>query len=103
MAGLLPVMLAHHGKLRSDRIMTPAIWATVAAAAASISLALGMRQTFGLFLLPLSTEAWLSPATLGMAVAVHNLVWGRSQPVSGSLADKFGAGRIMAFGGFALA
>lgn len=72
------------------------IWAVVAAAAASISLALGVRQTFGLFLLPLATEQGLSPAVLGTAVAVHNLVWGLSQPVSGALADRYGAGRVMA-------
>ena len=78
--------------------MRPAIWTTVAAAAASISLALGMRQTFGLFLLPLSAEAGISPAVLGTAVAIHNLVWGLSQPVTGSLADRYGAGRVMAIG-----
>jgi predicted MFS family arabinose efflux permease len=83
--------------------MRPAIWTTVAAAAASISLALGMRQTFGLFLLPLSAEAGISPAVLGTAVAIHNLVWGLSQPVTGSLADRHGAGRVMATGALLLA
>src|SRR6476661_10380600 len=80
----------------SDGVMRPAIWTTIAAAAASISLALGMRQTFGLFLLPLSAEAGISPAVLGTAVAIHNLVWGLSQPVTGALADRYGAGRVMA-------
>lgn len=75
-----------------------AIWAVVAAAAASISLALGARQTFGLFLLPLAAEQGLSPAVLGTAVAFHNLVWGLSQPFTGALADKHGAGRVMAGG-----
>ena len=83
--------------------MRPAIWTTIAAAAASISLALGMRQTFGLFLLPLSAEAGISPAVLGTAVAIHNLVWGLSQPVTGALADRYGAGRVMATGALLLA
>ncbi|WP_158291975.1 MFS transporter [Paracraurococcus ruber] len=83
--------------------MRPAIWTVVAAAAASISLALGMRQTFGLFLLPLSAEAGISPAVLGTAVAIHNLVWGLSQPVSGAIADRWGAGRVMAGGALLLA
>jgi predicted MFS family arabinose efflux permease len=82
--------------------MRPAVWIIVAAAA-SISLALGMRQTFGLFLLPLSAEAGISPAVLGSAVAVHNLVWGVSQPVTGALADRYGAGRVMATGALLLA
>jgi MFS family permease len=83
--------------------MPVAIWVVVAAASASISLALGVRQTFGLFLLPLATEQGLSPAILGTAVAVHNLVWGLGQPVSGAIADRHGAGRVMAGGALFLA
>jgi len=82
--------------------LSPATWGLIAAAAASISLALGIRQTFGLFLLPLAEQAGIAPVVLGTAVAVHNLVWGLAQPVSGALADKYGAGRVMAFGGLAL-
>jgi predicted MFS family arabinose efflux permease len=85
------------------RTMPPAVWLLVAAAAASISLALGVRQTFGLFLLPLSAEAGVSPAILGGSVALHNLVWGIAQPVSGALADRHGAGRVMAVGSVLLA
>jgi MFS family permease len=83
--------------------MRAAVWVVVAAAAASISLALGVRQTFGLFLLPLSTEEGLSPVWLGAAVAIHNLVWGLAQPVSGALGDKHGAGRVMGMGGLLIA
>lgn len=83
--------------------MPVAIWVVVAAASASISLALGVRQTFGLFLLPLAQEQGLSPAILGTAVAVHNLVWGLGQPVSGAIADRHGAGRVMAGGALFLA
>ncbi|MFC7692906.1 hypothetical protein ACFQY5_28425 [Paeniroseomonas aquatica] len=43
--------------------MPAALWIIVAAAAASISLALGMRQTFGLFLLPLAAEQGSRPAS----------------------------------------
>ena len=83
--------------------MPVALWVIVAAAAASISLALGMRQTFGLFLLPLAAEQGLSPAVLGTAVAFHNLIWGLSQPITGALADRHGAGRVMAGGAVLLA
>lgn len=83
--------------------MPPTVWLLIASAAASISLALGMRQTFGLFLLPLAVEQGLSPAILGGAVALHNLVWGLGQPVTGALADRYGAGRVMASGSLLLA
>lgn len=79
------------------------LWVLVAAAAASISLALGVRQTFGLFLLPLAAEEGLSPVWLGAAVAMHNLVWGLGQPLSGAVADRHGAGRVMAGGALLLA
>lgn len=83
--------------------MPLAVWFLIAAAASSISLALGVRQTFGLFLLPLATEEGLSPAILGGSVALHNLVWGFAQPVSGAMADRYGAGRVMAGGSLFLA
>ncbi|GAA0582106.1 MFS transporter [Craurococcus roseus] len=83
--------------------MPAAVWLLIAAAASSISLALGVRQTFGLFLLPLAVEEGLSPTILGGAVALHNLVWGLGQPVTGALADRYGAGRVMAGGSLLLA
>lgn len=69
------------------------------AAAATSSLAMGIRQTYGLLLLPLQAEAGVAPWAFGLAVALHNLMWGLAQPVAGALADKHGTGRIMACGG----
>lgn len=83
--------------------MKTSFWAVVIAAAASISLALGVRQTFGLFMLPLATEQGMAPALLGASIALHNLVWGLAQPISGALGDRYGAGRIIAFGGMCMA
>jgi predicted MFS family arabinose efflux permease len=79
--------------------MPPAAWTVVVAAAASISLALGIRQTYGLFLLPLGAEHGISATSLGAAVALHNLMWGLGQPITGALADRHGAGRIVVLGG----
>ncbi len=76
------------------------LWIAIIAAAATSSLAMGIRQTFGLLLLPLSAEHGIAPWAFGLAVALHNLTWGLAQPVSGSMADKYGSGRVMAFGGF---
>ena len=76
------------------------LWIAIIAAAATSSLAMGIRQTFGLLLLPLSAEHGVAPWAFGLAVALHNLTWGLAQPVSGSMADKYGSGRVMAWGGF---
>ena len=75
------------------------LWIALIAAAGTSSLAMGIRQTYGLLLLPMQVEAGVDPWVFGLAVALHNLMWGLAQPVAGSLADKYGTGRIMAFGG----
>jgi MFS family permease len=83
--------------------MTPgarrALLIALAAAAVTSSLAMGIRQTFGLLLLPLAAEHAIAPWAFGLAVALHNLVWGLAQPASGAMADKHGAGRVMLTGG----
>jgi predicted MFS family arabinose efflux permease len=78
--------------------MPAAAWIVVLSAAASVSLSLGARQTFGLFLLPLSVEHAIPATVLGASVAIHNLVWGLGQPFAGAMADRFGTGRV-ALGG----
>lgn len=77
----------------------PGVWAVVIAAAVAASMAMGIRQTFGLFLLPLGAETGISVVTLGLAVALHNLTWGIAQPITGALGDRYGAGRVAAVGG----
>jgi MFS family permease len=75
------------------------LWIAILSAAATSSLAMGIRQTYGLMLLPLSAEHGVAPWAFGLAVALHNLVWGLAQPISGAMADKHGSGRVMAAGG----
>src|SRR5262249_22072401 len=55
-----------------------------------VSLCMGMRQSFGLFLQPMNSELGVSAAAFGFAMALQNLVWGASQPVVGMLGDRFG-------------
>ncbi len=78
--------------------MTRSAWIVIFAAALSVSLALGIRQTFGLFLLPLGVEHGVTATAIGLSVATHNLLWGLTQPFTGAMADKFGAGRIALIG-----
>lgn len=79
--------------------MKTSFWAVIVAAAASISLSLGIRQTFGLFVLPLAQDGGVAASLIGASVALHNLAWGISQPVLGSLGDRYGAGKVVALGG----
>lgn len=68
-----------------------------------LSLAMGIRQTFGLFLPPVSADLGLTRETFSLAMAVQNLLWGAAQPVVGMVADRFGAGRVVAAGGITYA
>ena len=63
-----------------------------------LTLGLGLRHGFGLFLLPITTDMHWSRATFALALAVQNLAWGATQPFAGMLADKYGSGRVVAGG-----
>ena len=72
--------------------------AMLAAAATVLSIALGIRHGFGLFLQPMSLEFGWGREVFALAIAVQNLVWGAAQPVTGMLADRFGAAKAMVVG-----
>ena len=63
-------------------------------------LSVGTRQTFGLFLPPMTFDLNWTRETFGFAIALQNLVWGIGQPFAGAIADKFGAARVIGAGGF---
>jgi predicted MFS family arabinose efflux permease len=56
-----------------------------------ISLCMGLRQSLGLFMRPMTLELGISAATFGFAIALQNIVWGLAQPFVGALADRHGA------------
>ena len=74
------------------------LFLVVVAASVIISAAMGVRQTFGLFLSPLAVERGIPVSTIALAIALHNLVWGLAQPFTGAAADRHGAARIVALG-----
>ncbi len=55
-----------------------------------ISLCMGLRQSLGLFMRPMTLDLGISAASFGFAIALQNIVWGLSQPVVGALADRHG-------------
>jgi len=64
-----------------------------------LTLTLGTRHSFGLFLQPMSMDNGWGREVFGFAVALQNLLWGITQPFTGMLADRFGAGRVLFAGG----
>ena len=63
-----------------------------------LTLGMGLRHGFGLFLLPITADLHWSRETFAFALALQNLVWGATQPFAGMLADKYGSGRVVAGG-----
>ena len=90
----IPIAVAVASKTIRDKIF----WIIVAGASV-IAIAMGVRQTFGLFLGPFSADHGIPITTFAFAVAVQNLVWGLGQPVAGAIADSHGAGRVVSLGG----
>lgn len=67
-------------------------------ASALVSVTFGVRQAFGLFLIPISSEFDGGVQLFSLAIALQNLIWGLSSPLFGAAADRFGAWRVAAFG-----
>ena len=67
-------------------------------AAVLLSLGMGIRQSFGLFLTPVTRDLALTAADFTLAVAVQNIVWGLSQAPIGAIADRFGLRATMMAG-----
>lgn len=66
-----------------------------------LTLGMGMRQSFGLFLAPVTHDLAVTAADFTLALAVQNIVWGLSQALIGSIADRFGL-RITMMAGAAI-
>jgi predicted MFS family arabinose efflux permease len=60
-----------------------------------ISLCMGLRQSLGLFMRPMTLDLGISAATFGFSIALQNIVWGVSQPFVGALADRHGARPVL--------
>jgi MFS family permease len=66
-----------------------------------LTLGMGMRQSFGLFLAPVTHDLAIAAADFTLALAVQNIVWGLSQALVGGIADRFGL-RITMMAGAAI-
>ncbi len=73
-------------------------WIVIICAALIVTLAMGVRQSFGLFLPQMSVDIGISRSDFGLAMALQNLLFGLVQPFVGALADKHGAGRVVLAG-----
>jgi MFS family permease len=77
---------------------TPTV--VLVASALVLSVSMGIRNGFGLFLQPVSTEMGWGREIFALAIAVQNLTWGATQPFAGMVADRFGSARVVLAGTF---
>ena len=66
--------------------------------AAIVTLSMGIRHGFGLWLQPLTQAQGWGRQEFGFAMAVQNLSWGFMGIFAGMVADRFGAFRVIALG-----
>ena len=82
----------------SERLSRTAVLA-ITCGSLVVFLSFGVRQTFGLFLQPMSLDLGWGREVFALAMALQNLILGAAAPLVGALADKFGTGRTIAAGG----
>ncbi|MEF1254591.1 MULTISPECIES: MFS transporter [unclassified Vibrio] len=68
---------------------------------AILIICLGIRQSFGIFMMPISEHFQTGREFFSFAIALQNLLFGVFQPVVGMASDRYGAKRIIILGAIA--
>lgn len=63
-----------------------------------LSLAMGLRQSLGIFMPPLTKDIGITVSQFTLAIAVQNLAWGFLQPLAGAWAARLGYRPLMVGG-----
>ncbi|MCP3389156.1 MFS transporter [Bradyrhizobium sp. CCGB12] len=63
-----------------------------------LTLSMGLRQSLGIFLQPLTHDIHISVSDFTLALAVQNLAWGFLQPLAGAMTVRYGFRPIMIVG-----
>jgi predicted MFS family arabinose efflux permease len=79
------------------------LYTLVFTAGAILLITMGVRQTSGLFLIPITQSTGVTVVAMSFALAVGQLMWGVSQPLFGAIADKYGAVKVVIAGAILLA
>ena len=75
------------------------MWQVLICGAVIVSVAMGIRHGFGLWLQPMTQEMGWGREDFATAIGVQNICWGIFGIFSGMLADRFGAFRVMVVSG----
>ncbi len=75
----------------------------IVVSAAILMITMGVRQTTGLFLLPITESTGVSIVAFSLALAIGQFMYGAAQPIFAALADKYGPIRMIVAGAVLLA
>ncbi len=78
--------------------LRPAV-AILVAASVMLTLSLGLRQSLGIFMQPMTRDIAITVSEFTFAVAVQNIAWGLAQPITGALVVRLGFRTITVAGG----
>lgn len=88
--------------MSARRVMDP-FWRSplfvLIAAALIVFVSFGIRQSFGLFMRPMTIDLGWGREVLSLSFATQNLMIGMAVPFAGALADRWGAPPTVALGG----
>jgi MFS family permease len=73
-------------------------FSVLAGASVLMSLSMGMRQSLGLFMIPITGDLGLTVSDFTFALALQNIVWGVTQPFIGAVSDRVGIRPLMVGG-----
>ena len=71
------------------------MWQVLFCGAAIVTLSMGVRHGFGLWLQPITQAQDWTRENFAFAIAIQNITWGLAGIFSGMLADRFGAFRVI--------
>jgi predicted MFS family arabinose efflux permease len=67
-------------------------------ASVMLTFSMGLRQSLGIFLQPLTHDINISVSDFTLALAVQNLAWGFLQPLAGAMTVRYGFRTVMVAG-----
>ena len=91
-ASALPIRYSH---AMSSRTTPLSLTQVLICGAAIVTLSMGVRHGFGLWLAPLTQARGWTRESFSFALALQNLCWGVTGVFAGMLADRFGAFRVL--------
>ncbi|MBN8977456.1 MAG: MFS transporter [Rhizobiales bacterium] len=79
------------------QVLRPALPVLIGASV-MLTLSMGLRQSLGIFMQPLTHDIGISVSDFTLAVAVQNIAWGFLQPLAGAMTVRYGFRSIMMAG-----